>query len=166
MAASPRPGLTFAGQTLSYAELDARSSHLARVLRSRGVGEGAGRPGLERSLEMVVGLLAILKAGRRYVPLDPEYPLERLQYMIEDSGVRLLLSHAALFEALGELPAGVAALVPRRRTARRWTPRPAPLAAPERAAAPRSLPIYTSGSTGKPKGVAVSTARSPCTAPR
>ena len=47
-------------------------------------------------------------AGGAYVPLDPEYPLERLQYMIEDSGVRLLLSHAALFEALGELPAGVA----------------------------------------------------------
>ncbi|MCO5754318.1 AMP-binding protein, partial [Citrobacter freundii] len=80
---------TFAGQALSYAELDARSNRLARVLRGHGVGPEV-RVGLalERSLEMVVGLLAILKAGGAYVPLDPEYPLERLQYMIEDSGVR------------------------------------------------------------------------------
>ncbi|EPG6855842.1 pyoverdine non-ribosomal peptide synthetase/polyketide synthase PvdL [Pseudomonas aeruginosa] len=157
VAASPQaPALTFAGQTLSYAELDARSNRLARVLRSHGVGPEV-RVGLalERSLEMVVGLLAILKAGGAYVPLDPEYPLERLQYMIEDSGVRLLLSHAALFEALGELPAGVA----------RWcleedgpaldAEDPAPLAAlsgPQH----QAYLIYTSGSTGKPKGVAVS----------
>ncbi|POC65628.1 AMP-binding protein, partial [Vibrio vulnificus] len=131
-------------------------NRLARVLRSHGVGPEV-RVGLalERSLEMVVGLLAILKAGGAYVPLDPEYPLERLQYMIEDSGVRLLLSHAALFEALGELPAGVA----------RWcleedgpaldAEDPAPLAAlsgPQH----QAYLIYTSGSTGKPKGVAVS----------
>ncbi|HHK4364328.1 TPA: pyoverdine non-ribosomal peptide synthetase/polyketide synthase PvdL, partial [Pseudomonas aeruginosa] len=157
VAASPQaPALTFAGQTLSYAELDARSNRLARVLRGHGVGPEV-RVGLalERSLEMVVGLLAILKAGGAYVPLDPEYPLERLQYMIEDSGVRLLLSHAALFEALGELPAGVA----------RWcleedgpaldAEDPAPLAAlsgPQH----QAYLIYTSGSTGKPKGVAVS----------
>ncbi|VFT13672.1 peptide synthase [Pseudomonas aeruginosa] len=157
VAASPQaPALTFAGQTLSYAELDARSNRLARVLRSHGVGPEV-RVGLalERSLEMVVGLLAILKAGGAYVPLDPEYPLERLQYMIEDSGVRLLLSYAALFEALGELPAGVA----------RWcleedgpaldAEDPAPLAAlsgPQH----QAYLIYTSGSTGKPKGVAVS----------
>ncbi|MED5158358.1 pyoverdine non-ribosomal peptide synthetase/polyketide synthase PvdL, partial [Pseudomonas aeruginosa] len=157
VAASPQaPALTFAGQTLSYAELDARSNRLARVLRSHGVGPEV-RVGLalERSLEMVVGLLAILKAGGAYVPLDPEYPLERLQYMIEDSGVRLLLSHAALFEALGELPAGVV----------RWcleedgpaldAEDPAPLAAlsgPQH----QAYLIYTSGSTGKPKGVAVS----------
>ncbi|MEE1714110.1 amino acid adenylation domain-containing protein, partial [Pseudomonas aeruginosa] len=157
VAASPQaPALTFAGQTLSYAELDARSNRLARVLRGHGVGPEV-RVGLalERSLEMVVGLLAILKAGGAYVPLDPEYPLERLQYMIEDSGVRLLLSHAALFEALGELPAGVV----------RWcleedgpaldAEDPAPLAAlsgPQH----QAYLIYTSGSTGKPKGVAVS----------
>ncbi|MBH3339929.1 non-ribosomal peptide synthetase [Pseudomonas mendocina] len=156
-AATPQtPALTFAGQTLSYAELEQRANRLARVLRRQGVGPEV-RVGLalERSLEMVVGLLAILKAGGAYVPLDPEYPLERLHYMIEDSGVRLLLSHAALFEALGELPAGVA----------RWcleedgpalgaedaTPLP-PSSGPEH----QAYLIYTSGSTGQPKGVVVS----------
>ncbi|MGA4816246.1 AMP-binding protein [Pseudomonas aeruginosa] len=108
---------------MSYAELDARSNRLARVLRSHGVGPEV-RVGLalERSLEMVVGLLAILGAGGAYVPLDPEHPLERLQYMIEDSGVRLLLSHAALFEALGDRRRAWRA-GGSRRTARRWTPR-------------------------------------------
>ncbi|HCS45475.1 MAG TPA: non-ribosomal peptide synthetase, partial [Pseudomonas sp.] len=81
------PALTFAGQTLSYAELDSRANRLAWMLRERGVGPQV-RVGLalERSLEMVIGLLAILKAGGAYVPLDPEYPLDRLHYMIEDSG--------------------------------------------------------------------------------
>ncbi|MFM9488754.1 non-ribosomal peptide synthetase [Pseudomonas monachiensis] len=150
------PALTFAGQTLSYAELDNRANRLAWMLRERGVGPQV-RVGLalERSLEMVVGLLAILKAGGAYVPLDPEYPLDRLHYMIEDSGIGLLLSDAAMFKALGELPATVG----------RWC-------LEEDAAALVSYPatelplislaqhqaylIYTSGSTGKPKGVVVS----------
>jgi len=156
-AATPQaPALTFAGQTLSYAELDARANRLARVLRRHGVGPEV-RVGLalERSLEMVVGLLAILKAGGAYVPLDPEYPLERLQYMIEDSGVRLLLSHAQLLEALGELPAGVV----------RWCLEDDGPVLEEEDAAPlpafsgpqhQAYLIYTSGSTGKPKGVVVS----------
>jgi non-ribosomal peptide synthetase component F len=59
---------------------------------------------LERSLEMVVGLLAILKAGGAYVPLDPEYPLDRLRYMIEDSRIGLLLSQRGDAQTLGELP--------------------------------------------------------------
>ncbi|MDZ5434299.1 non-ribosomal peptide synthetase [Pseudomonas fluorescens] len=150
------PALTFAGQTLSYAELDSRANRLAWALRERGV-----RPqvrvglALARSLDMVVGLLAILKAGGAYVPLDPEYPLDRLHYMIEDSGIGLLLSDAAMFKALGELPSTVA----------RWCLEED---APELAHYPTtelpllSLPqhqaylIYTSGSTGKPKGVVVS----------
>ncbi|KPU61153.1 D-alanine--poly(phosphoribitol) ligase, subunit 1 [Pseudomonas fluorescens] len=150
------PALTFAGQTLSYAELDSRANRLAWMLRERGVGPQV-RVGLalERSLEMVVGLLAILKAGGAYVPLDPEYPLDRLHYMIEDSGLGLLLSDAAMFKALGELPATVG----------RWC-------LEEDAAALSNYPatglplisllqhqaylIYTSGSTGKPKGVVVS----------
>jgi non-ribosomal peptide synthetase component F len=83
---------------LSYAELDARANRLAWALRERGVGPQV-RVGLalERSLEMVVGLLAILKAGGAYVPLDPEYPLDRLRYMIEDSRIGLLLSDRAMF---------------------------------------------------------------------
>ena len=156
LARKDAPALTFAGQTLSYAELDSRANRLAWMLRERGVGPQV-RVGLalERSLEMVVGLLAILKAGGAYVPLDPEYPLDRLHYMIEDSGIGLLLSDAAMFDALGELPATVG----------RWC-------LEEDAAALANYPatelpfislpqhqaylIYTSGSTGKPKGVVVS----------
>ncbi|MVV49026.1 amino acid adenylation domain-containing protein [Pseudomonas sp. PB120] len=150
------PALTFAGQTLSYVELDRRANQLAWMLRERGVGPQV-RVGLalERSLEMVIGLLAILKAGGAYVPLDPEYPLDRLHYMIEDSGIGLLLSDAAMFDALGELPATVARCCLEEDAA-------------ELAGYPTSelpfinLPqhqaylIYTSGSTGKPKGVVVS----------
>ncbi|MCF5369986.1 non-ribosomal peptide synthase/polyketide synthase, partial [Pseudomonas sp. PA-4-8C] len=79
------PALTFAGVTLTYAQLDERANRLAWMLRERGVGPQV-RVGLAlpRSLEMVIGLLAILKAGGAYVPLDPEYPLDRLHYMIED----------------------------------------------------------------------------------
>nr|WP_314533777.1 non-ribosomal peptide synthetase [uncultured Pseudomonas sp.] len=153
---SAAPALTFAGQTLSYGELDNRANRLAWMLRERGVGPQV-RVGLalERSLEMVVGLLAILKAGGAYVPLDPEYPLDRLHYMIEDSGIGLLLSDAAMFKALGELPPEVA----------RWCLEDdsAALADYPTHELPRSsLPqhqaylIYTSGSTGKPKGVVVS----------
>jgi len=103
--------LTFAGQTLSYAQLNRRANQLARALREQGVGPQV-RVGLavERSHEMVIGLLAILKAGGAYVPLDPEYPLDRLHYMIQDSGIGLLLGDEALFEALGQLPAGVVSL--------------------------------------------------------
>jgi non-ribosomal peptide synthetase component F len=90
---APRAGADFRRQHLSYAELDQQANRLARALRERGVGPQV-RVGLalERSLEMVVGLLAILKAGGAYVPLDPEYPLDRLRYMIEDSRIGLLLS--------------------------------------------------------------------------
>ncbi|PMZ90106.1 MULTISPECIES: non-ribosomal peptide synthetase [unclassified Pseudomonas] len=148
--------LTFAGQHLSYAELDQQANRLARALRERGVGPQV-RVGLalERSLEMVVGLLAILKAGGAYVPLDPEYPLDRLRYMIEDSRLGLLIGQRALLETLGELPPGVA----------RWSLEDdaASLSAYSDAALDNlNLPqhqaylIYTSGSTGKPKGVVVS----------
>ena len=155
-ARADAPALTFAGQTLSYRELDSRANRLAWMLRERGVGPQV-RVGLAlpRSLEMVIGLLAILKAGGAYVPLDPEYPLDRLHYMIEDSGIGLLLSDAAMFEALGELPATVAC----------WCLEddlPVLANYPADALPFISLPqhqaylIYTSGSTGKPKGVVVS----------
>ncbi|WP_259768399.1 AMP-binding protein, partial [Pseudomonas protegens] len=156
LARRDAPALTFAGQTLSYSELDSRANRLAWMLRERGVGPQV-RVGLalERSLEMVVGLLAILKAGGAYVPLDPEYPLDRLHYMIEDSGLGLLLSDARMFAALGELPASVG----------RWCLEEdgALLADYPASELPLiSLPqhqaylIYTSGSTGQPKGVVVS----------
>ncbi|MQG96183.1 non-ribosomal peptide synthetase [Pseudomonas sp. MN1F] len=156
-ARTPTAGaLTFAGQHMSYAELDRQANRLARALRERGVGPQV-RVGLalERSLEMVVGLLAILKAGGAYVPLDPEYPLDRLRYMIEDSRIGLLLSQRVLLETLGELPDGVA----------RWSLEDDAASLSAYSDAPLdnlNLPqhqaylIYTSGSTGKPKGVVVS----------
>ncbi len=80
-------------QTLSYGELNARANQLARHLREHGVGPDS-RVGLcvERSLQMVVGLLAILKAGGAYVPLDPSYPAQRLKYLLSDSAPVLLLT--------------------------------------------------------------------------
>ncbi|WP_165668166.1 non-ribosomal peptide synthase/polyketide synthase [Metapseudomonas otitidis] len=150
------PALTFAGETLDYATLDARANRLAHLLRERGVGPEV-RVGLalERSAAMVVGLLAILKAGGAYVPLDPEYPTERLHYMIEDSGIVLLLGQAVLFDTLGELPAGVGRwCLEEDEAALAAYPASAPvdLARPQH----QAYLIYTSGSTGKPKGVAVS----------
>ncbi|MCF8997937.1 AMP-binding protein, partial [Pseudomonas carnis] len=89
------PALIFAGQALSYSALNARANRLAHRLMMAGVGPDV-LVGLaaERSVEMVVGLLAVLKAGGAYVPLDPEYPRDRLAYMLQDSGVQLLLTQA------------------------------------------------------------------------
>ncbi len=95
------PALVFGDAALSYAELEARINQLANRLRSLGVQRGSlVGISLERSLELVIGLHAIVRAGGAYVPLDPEYPLERLAYLLEDSGVDLLLSHSALVERL------------------------------------------------------------------
>ncbi|WP_322044763.1 non-ribosomal peptide synthetase [Paraburkholderia sp. J67] len=98
------PALLFGDLTLSYAELDARANRLAQRLRRLGVGPDVKVGiGVERSVEMVVGLFAILKAGGAYVPLDPDYPAERLAYMIEDSGIGLLLTQHALRERFAAL---------------------------------------------------------------
>ena len=81
--------LVFEESTLSYAELNAQANRLAHLLISRGVGpETLVAIALPRSIEMVVGLLAILKAGGAYLPLDPEYPPERLAYMLNDARPR------------------------------------------------------------------------------
>ena len=97
---------------------------------------------------MVVGLMAILKAGAAYVPLDPEYPEERLAYMIEDSGIRLLLTHQALQGSL-PVPADVQCIA-----LDQLTLDDQPASPPQVATDPRQLAyvIYTSGSTGRPKG--------------
>ncbi|MBJ9975343.1 non-ribosomal peptide synthetase [Pseudomonas sp. S75] len=148
--------LTFAGRHLTYAELDQQANRLARALRERGVGPQV-RVGLalERSLEMVVGLLAILKAGGAYVPLDPEYPVERLHYMIEDSRLGLLIAQRDLLATLGELPSNVATWSPEQGEATLSGYSDAPLDNLN-VAQHQAYLIYTSGSTGKPKGVVVS----------
>jgi amino acid adenylation domain-containing protein/non-ribosomal peptide synthase protein (TIGR01720 family) len=143
------PALVFGEQTLSYSELEQRINQLANRLRSLGVQRGSlVGISLERSLELVIGLHAIVRAGGAYVPLDPEYPLERLAYLLEDSGVDLLLSHSALVERL-PLPAGLKALGLDREdcSAEPVTPPAVSLQGNDLA-----YVIYTSGSTGKPKG--------------
>ncbi|WP_395503641.1 condensation domain-containing protein, partial [Ectopseudomonas mendocina] len=91
-------------QRLSYAELDQRANQLAHHLQALGVTRDSlvGVAAL-RSVEMVVALYAILKAGGAYVPMDPEYPVERLRYMLEDAGVSLLLSHDAVIDSLPQV---------------------------------------------------------------
>ncbi|HKV09763.1 MAG TPA: amino acid adenylation domain-containing protein [Thermoanaerobaculia bacterium] len=137
------------GERLSYGELDALVDAWASRLRELGVGPEA-RVGLcvERSVAMVVGILAILKAGGAYVPLDPAYPEDRLRYLFADSGIRVLLTQSALRDRLPEHGAVVIDLDGPPETGG---------TAPPAAADPACLAyvIYTSGSTGRPKGVGV-----------
>jgi amino acid adenylation domain-containing protein/non-ribosomal peptide synthase protein (TIGR01720 family) len=149
------PALSFAEKTLTYAELDHKSNQLARRLRYLGVGaEDYVGLALERSLEMVIGLLAILKAGGAYVPLDPGYPVERLKEIIEDSRIGLLLSDQALFETLGELPSKIKVLCLEKDMNELATYSIDALPSINHPLHQAYL-IYTSGSTGKPKGVMV-----------
>ena len=98
-------------QALTYAELNAKVNQLAGYLRARGTGpDQLVGICVERSLEMVVGLLGILKAGGAYVPLDPCYPAERLQYMVKDAAPRVLLTQGRLRERLPPTAAEVIAL--------------------------------------------------------
>src|SRR5207244_12586557 len=89
-------------EALSYAQLEARASQLAEHLRRLGGGaETVVGLCLERSLEMVVGLIGILKAGGAYLPLDPSYPAERLCFMLADAGAAVLITHSGLRDRLG-----------------------------------------------------------------
>jgi amino acid adenylation domain-containing protein len=151
--------LTFQDQVLSYRELNARANQLAHHLRSLGIGADT-MVGicLQRSVEMVVGLLGIVKAGAAYVPLDPDYPRDRLEYMIRDAGVPVLLTQQHIVPSLPEHSAQTIALDSD------WPAvgahsRENPLGEihPENLA----YMIYTSGSTGKPKG-AMNTHRGIC----
>jgi amino acid adenylation domain-containing protein len=147
------PAVAFREREISYAELDRRANRLATYLRGLGVGPGE-RVGvfLDRSIDMVVALLGVLKAGGAYIPLDPQYPLDRLGYVLEDAGPAAVLTTAA---QLDRLPSSSARVVVLDREAE----------AIERCDAGRptggarsgdlAYCIYTSGSTGRPKGVMV-----------
>ncbi|WP_339530513.1 MULTISPECIES: non-ribosomal peptide synthase/polyketide synthase [unclassified Pseudomonas] len=145
------PALVFAGQVLSYSALNRRANRLAHRLMAAGVGPDV-LVGLavERSIEMVVGLLAVLKAGGAYVPLDPEYPRDRLAYMLQDSDVKLLLTQVHLLEQL-PIPTGLHSLVLEQgdEGLQAYAERnPQVVVDGENLA----YVIYTSGSTGQPKG--------------
>ena len=136
---------------LTYRELDQRADALARTLQARGVGPDV-LVGLfvDRSLEMVIGLLGILKAGGAYVPLDPEYPTDRIAMMLEDSKVRVIVTRPALRSALPPRAGTEIVLLDASET----PGAPSPLT---RTVAPHNLAyvIFTSGSTGRPKGVMI-----------
>jgi amino acid adenylation domain-containing protein len=139
-------------ERVSYRELDSRANRLAHVLQARGVGPEE-RIGIcmQRSAELIVAILAVLKAGAAYVPLDPEYPAERLRLIADNAGLALLLTHAAAAELIAGLPLP-ALLVDRDASMELPAEPPAPLGDSDNAA----YVIYTSGSTGQPKGVVVS----------
>ncbi|AUY52501.1 non-ribosomal peptide synthetase, partial [Streptomyces sp. CB01881] len=142
--------LTCGPRQLSYAALNERANRLAHLLRERGVGSEA-RVGvfLERSVDSVVALLAVLKAGGVYLPLDPGYPADRLVYMLGDSDVSVVLTTEDLLERLSAGPATVICLDRDARKIAAGSPAdPAVDTHPEQLA----YLIYTSGSTGRPKG--------------
>ncbi len=142
--------VSYTSQRLNYRDLNARANQLAHCLRAQGVGPGT-LVGIaaERSLELVVGLLGILKAGAAYVPLDPSYPRERLAMMLEDAQVPVLLTQEHLLATLPPTSARLLCLD------RDW-----PQIATYRSSNPLggrdpdqlAYMIYTSGSTGRPKG--------------
>jgi amino acid adenylation domain-containing protein len=140
-------------ERLNYRELNERANQLAHYLRRLGVGpETLVGISMERSVEMVVGVLGILKAGGAYVPLDPTYPLERLSLMLEDSGVAVLLTQESVFDALPAHWAQVVCIDSEWDAISRESKENISSAATLESLA---YVIYTSGSTGVPKGVMV-----------
>ncbi|MDB9414330.1 non-ribosomal peptide synthetase [Microcystis aeruginosa] len=141
----------FEGQKLTYQQLNNRGNQLAHCLRDKGVSpESLVGIFMERSLEMVIGLLGILKAGGAYVPLDPDYPTERLGDILSDSGVSLVLTQESLGDFLPQTGAELLCLDRDWEKIATYSPEnPFNLTTPENLA----YVIYTSGSTGKPKGV-------------
>ena len=145
------PAVRYDERELSYRELDRRANQVARALRRRGVKRGA-LVGLclERSLDLVVGLMAILKAGGAYLPLDPTYPSERLSFMVQDARPAVVVTHDAHAPLLGDasllrLDADAEAIAAE------------PTERLESGATPEDLAyvLFTSGSTGRPKGTMV-----------
>jgi amino acid adenylation domain-containing protein len=145
--------VVFESQQLTYAELNSRANQLAHYLRSLGV-ETEVIVGLcvERSLDMIVALFGILKAGAAYLPLDPEYPQARLQFMLEDSQVPLLLTQHSLID---KLPNHQAKTIFLAETWEEIKPMNRDNLTGKVTASNLANVIYTSGSTGKPKGVMV-----------
>jgi amino acid adenylation domain-containing protein len=147
------PAISCGNEQLSYLELNSRANQLARHLRRLGVGPEV-RVGLliERSVEMVVSLLAIFKAGGVYVPLDPAYPQERLSFMLADAALPILVTRRSLLERIQAGPAQAVCLD------EQWGEIAQESAENQAAEVSLDHPayvIYTSGSTGRPKGVLV-----------
>lgn len=142
------------GQSLTYADLNARANRLSRQLRRQGVGpETLVAILMQRSVEMVVAIIAVLKAGGAYLPLDPEYPAQRLAFMLRDSQTPLVLAQRQFTERLSTDETQVIFIEAEDESiVAESAPNFAATTLPDNAA----YVIYTSGSTGQPKGVVVS----------
>ena len=138
---------TFDTTSLTFAELNAKANQLAHLLRTAGVGPGS-IVGLvvERSFSMILGLLGVLKAGGAYLPIAPDNPADRIRYLLEDAGVRVLLVQQKTAQLIGFEGRTIDLESPE--TYRGATTNPQAVNQPENLA----YVIYTSGSTGKPKG--------------
>ncbi len=143
----------FEQSSLTYAELDVRANRLAHHLRSLGVGPET-RVGLclERSLELVVAILAVLKAGGAYVPLDPDYPTDRLRFMLTDARAPVLLTRTRLADRASVPGTQIVCLDA---DPSPWSTQPDAPPPRDADSAHLAYVIYTSGSTGQPKGVGV-----------
>src|SRR4051812_17203689 len=138
-----RPALSFEKRIVSYGELNERANQVAHALIRRGIGpESLVGVCLHRSPELIIALLGVWKAGAAYVPLDPDYPAERLAFMVSDSGMRLLIADRPDF------PVETLKLED---TAEEGTGNTQASVKPENLA----YVMYTSGSTGKPKGAMI-----------
>ena len=148
------PAVISGDVSLSYRELDAAANRLAHYLRAQGVGAEV-RVGLclERSVDMVVALLAVLKAGGAYVPLDPAYPRERLAYMLEHSEPAVLITQQSLQETVPHTAVRTTFCIDTQAELLANLPEDAPHA--EIDGRHPAYVIYTSGSTGRPKGVCI-----------
>ncbi|HEY7403806.1 MAG TPA: amino acid adenylation domain-containing protein [Candidatus Angelobacter sp.] len=145
--------VVYEGSELTYRELNERANQLAHYLHGVGVKPGA-RVGIcvERSLEMVVGVLGILKTGAAYVPLDRNYPQERLSYMVEDAEAEVLLVQQRLLDKVASAQSTIVVLEDEHaRIAQQSKANPPSQCTPDHLA----YVIYTSGSTGRPKGVCI-----------
>jgi amino acid adenylation domain-containing protein len=147
------PAVTYDGATITYKDLNQRANQLAHYLRKLGIGaDSRVAICVERSLELVIGIMSILKAGGAYVPLDPALPTERLSFMLSDSEIQVLLTQESLIQNLPDFAGEIV------RLDHDWqliesesTGNPGVKVLPGNAA----YVIHTSGSTGKPKGVVI-----------
>lgn len=141
-------------QQLTYGELNERANRLARHLRTLGAGPGVLAAILvERSLDMLVGILGVLKAGAAYVPIDPAYPAERIRFMMEDAAPAVLLTQSHLLRSLPQHDLATVCLDEERKTIEKLSGEDLKA---ELSSTSLAYVIYTSGSTGKPKGVMIS----------